>query len=278
VTINTGKKLVWNLTSPRSRLWLALKRGPLEGMPFEQLADGLPELQRQAVSNTLNQMAGLGVINKPARRGGLFNLNPVGPVPEFITGGEDPTPAADEPPPPSPGAALQSWFSPGVDLGPKRPLRTAAEECAEQPAPMAAPAPAPETDRKITPAPGQTLNDATVAVFRAHLERNPPASLGLRTRRTGPAAEAPAPGPQLGDRIGMAPLTFQGETVNDLPESGFLCALFSNGKLQLQVHDQRVTLSLEHTRALLHYLDHMDASHLTFALAQKQQGAGAPCA
>lgn len=49
------------------------------------------------------------------------------------------------------------------------------------------------------------------------------------------------------------------------PGSDFLCALFSNGALQMNVRGVRVTLELAHTERLIAYLDHIDVLDLLAA-------------
>lgn len=46
----------------------------------------------------------------------------------------------------------------------------------------------------------------------------------------------------------------------------FMCALYSNGALLIDSNDELVTLPLEHTRRLLHYLEHLGAADLLGAM------------
>jgi hypothetical protein len=60
-----------------------------------------------------------------------------------------------------------------------------------------------------------------------------------------PVIEMPSEGPDLGAM-----------------ESDFLCAIYSNGSFFIEAHGARITLKLQHTRRLLHYIEHMRASDL----------------
>ena len=269
--MSTAPKLnKWKVANPRAQVWLQLKKAEF-GLTHQQLAQALPQFNGQQISNALFQMATAHVVLKDGAANSKlsrFMLNPVGPVPTFDATEEDAEPTGESTST-SDGSALQAWLTPGVDLGPKRPLRDAA---APEPAPVAAPAPAAETVQESAPAPAAApasprapmlspVQRQAAAAYGEQFDRARDAasssSLGLRTRRTGPAA-ATSPVTLGNVQIGVAPLPLAGETSEEPADSGFVCALFSNGKLQLQVHGQVITLSLEHTRQLMHYLDHMD--------------------
>lgn len=120
--------------------------------------------------------------------------------------------------------------------------------------PRVAPAPAPEP--AAPPAPFRVPEPAVTD--RGFFDR----ALTRPAQTATAPAPAAAPFPAAADRpnvpIFLDSIPMQGETREELPDTDFICALFSNGKLQLQLDGQVITLNVEQTRTLLHYLDHMD--------------------
>lgn len=151
-----------------------------------------------------------------------------------------------------------------VDETCKRPDAT------EPPPPPAAPPPAGDDDepdeRPFVSAVGKAETEATLrrekgpcSVF--DVARAVSHSVG---RDAAPEVTvAPAPPPALQWKPAAAPQP--APQVND-PDDAFVCALFSDGRLLVESGGRQLDLPLEHTRALLHYLDHLRGTELVSTL------------
>lgn len=121
-------------------------------------------------------------------------------------------------------------------------------------APMPTPAPVPKPQPQPLPLPKRLPMPLPAPA--------PAPTVETASEVVAPAAPA-APAPKV-PVVGEVDIDAAHRAVafGDPEEAAFLAALYSNGKLTITSHGQRVTLPLEHTRQLLHYLDHLRCSDM----------------